>query len=142
MNRLEEFLYFVGRQGLPGRQRTAQGGQAMGRWINAAAALAVTAILTTALAASAGAAGPAPGSPEYFQRDNQNMADAYGRQTAPDGQLNPNYLSALPAGTNAGYLQQVANQAANPTRPVLDPAHLVPGWNHGTPYRPAWPGAP
>ena len=31
--------------------------------------------------ASAGAAGPAPGTLEYLQRDNQNIADAYGRQT-------------------------------------------------------------
>ena len=33
------------------------------------------------------AAGPQPGTPEYFQRDNQNMNDAYGRETGPGGQL-------------------------------------------------------
>jgi hypothetical protein len=44
------------------------------------------------------------------------MLDAYGRQSAPDGQLSAAYLAALPGGTNAGYLQQVANQAQNPTR--------------------------
>ena len=38
----------------------------------------------------------APGTPEYFQRDTQNMRDAYGRQTAPDGQLSPAYLAEAP----------------------------------------------
>ena len=43
--------------------------------------------LLLALPAAALAGGPAPGSPEYVARDNQNIKDAYGRQTAPDGQL-------------------------------------------------------
>jgi hypothetical protein len=91
----------------------------MGRWIRATAAVAAAGIVATAAGVgSASAAGPAPGTPEYFQRDNQNMADAYGRQTAPDGQLNPNYIAALPAGTNA-YLQQLGNQAA-PAATLLD----------------------
>jgi dienelactone hydrolase len=97
------------------------------------------AALATAAAASAGG-GPAPGSPEYIQRDNQNILDAYGRQTAPDGQLSPAYVQAVPGGTNAGYLQQVAQQAANPTRPILDPGQWVPGWNQGNAYRQTWPG--
>src|SRR5690349_4190999 len=79
--------------------------------------------------------GPQPGSPEYVQRDNQNMMDAYGRQTAPDGQLTPDYVQALPGGTNEGYLKQVADQAANPTRPIIDPGQWFPGWNGGNPYR-------
>lgn len=113
----------------------------MGRRITAAAACAAAGILMAAFApGGAWAAGPAPGTPEYVQRDNQNMADAYGRQTAPDGQLTPNYIAELPGGTNAGYLQQVAQQAANPTRPILDPGQAVPGWNQGNPYRQTWAG--
>jgi hypothetical protein len=41
-----------------------------------------------ALPSLAAAAGPQPGTPAYIQRDMQNMQDAYGRQTAPDGQFN------------------------------------------------------
>jgi dienelactone hydrolase len=93
-----------------------------------------------ASAAAAAAAGPAPGTPEYLQRDAQNMRDAYGRQTAPDGQLGPAYITASPAKFDAEYLRQVADQAANPTRPVLDPGQLVPGWNQGNPYRYGWAG--
>src|SRR4051812_44685834 len=110
----------------------------MGRRIGAGLALTITWGL---MAATAGwAAGPAPGTPEYFQRDTQNMRDAYGRQTAPDGQLSPNYLAETPGGTNAEYLQQVANQAANPTRPILDPGQWFPGWNQGSAYRQGWSG--
>src|SRR5437763_10497952 len=113
----------------------------MGRRIRTAAATAVAAFLAAGpTSGGAWASGPAPGTPEYVQRDNQNMADAYGRQSAPDGQLNPNYIQELPGGTNAGYLQQVANQVANPTRPILDPGQVVPGWNQGNPYRQTWPG--
>ena len=88
----------------------------------------------------AAASGPAPGSPAYVQRDNQNMLDAYGRQTGPNGQLTPSYVQELPSGTNSAYLQQVADQANNPTRPVLDPGQWVPGWNQGNAYRQTWPG--
>ena len=38
-------------------------------------------------AAPAFGAGPEPGSPEFVQRDSQNMRDAYGRQIGPGGQL-------------------------------------------------------
>ena len=43
----------------------------------------------------AAASGPAPGSPAYVQRDNQNMLDAYGRQTGPNGQHVALYLLDL-----------------------------------------------
>src|SRR5947209_4089416 len=82
---------------------------------------------------------PAPGTPAYFQRDMQNMMNAYGRQNAPDGQLNPNYVAALPDNSPA-YLQEVAEQAANPTRPIIDPGQWFPGWNQGNPYRASWSG--
>jgi hypothetical protein len=57
------------------------------------AALALGAAVAVVLAGNSGAAAapddPAPGSPAYLARDAQNIADAYGRQTAPDGQLSP-----------------------------------------------------
>jgi hypothetical protein len=113
----------------------------MGRRISTTVAFAITGVVAATVGAGTGwAAGPTPGTPEYVQRDNQNMTDAYGRQTAPDGQLNPAYISALPGATNPGYLQQLADQAANPTRPVLDPGQVVPGWNQGNAYRATWPG--
>jgi hypothetical protein len=92
-------------------------------------------------ASPAGAtSGPTPGSPAYIQRDIQNMRDAYGRQTGPGGQLSPEYLKeVVPAGVPGG-LQQVAEQAQNPTRPVLDPGQWFPGWNAGNAFRQTWPG--
>ena len=74
---------------------------------------------------AAHAAGPQPGTPEYFQRDNQNIADAYGRQTAPDGQLgNPHYLPALIAEGNEVGLSQLAQQAATPNHVALTPGNV------------------
>ena len=67
------------------------------------------------------------------------MRDAYGRQTAPDGQLSPDYVQAAPSDPGP-YLQQVAEQAANPTRPIIDPGQWFPGWNQGNPYRQHWSG--
>ena len=48
-------------------------------------------VLTGSSSAVAAPGDPAPGSPAYLARDAQNIADAYGRQTAPDGQLSPAY---------------------------------------------------
>jgi hypothetical protein len=49
----------------------------MGRRIRITLAFAIAGLLTAAFAAgSAWAAGPTPGTPEYVQRDNQNMTDA------------------------------------------------------------------
>ena len=94
-----------------------------------------------ALPASAGAAAPAPGSPEYIARDTQNIADAYGRQTAPDGQFNnPAYTAALvPDSTEMG-LRQLAEQAAAANRLAITPGQLFPGWNEGNPFRRGWAG--
>jgi hypothetical protein len=70
------------------------------------AALALGAALAVVVSGSSGAAAapgnPAPGTPEYVARDVQNIADAYGRQTAPDGQLSPAYGLA-----GAGYIGPV-----------------------------------
>jgi hypothetical protein len=109
--------------------------------VPAAAVLAT--VLTVAVPGTAGAAasGPAPGSPEYLARDAQNIADAYGRQTAPDGQLNPAYGLANAQVIGPAYEAQLAAQAATPTRPALDPGMAVPGWNAGNPYRASWDGS-
>lgn len=100
-------------------------------------AAAPAALGTTARAAS----DPTPGSPEYVQRDNQNMQDAYGRQTGPGGQLNnPEYSTALTQ-TNIGLsLHQLAQQLATPTRLALTPGNVFPGWNAGNPFREEWAG--
>ena len=89
--------------------------------------------------ASASAAGPAPGTPEYLQRDNQNIADAYGRQTGQ--QLgNPAYTQALTAEHNEVWVQQLAQQAATPNRLAITPGNVFPGWNGGNPLRRGWTG--
>jgi hypothetical protein len=97
-------------------------------------------VVSGSAAASAAAAGPAPGSPAYIARDTRNIADAYGRQTAPDGQLSPAYGLANAQYIGPVYAQQLAAQAATPTRPALAPGMLVPGWNSGNPYRKDWAG--
>src|SRR3954449_4862557 len=94
-----------------------------------------------ALPSAAAAEAPKPGTPEYVQRDNQNIADAYGRQTAPDGQFNnPAYTQALvPDSTEMG-LRQLAEQAATANRLAITPGELFPGWNEGNPFRRGWEG--
>jgi hypothetical protein len=57
---------------------------------------ALTVASAIAVAEPHAAAEPTPGSPEYVERDNRNMSDAYGRQTGDGGQLdNPEYMPAL-----------------------------------------------
>src|SRR4051812_47044347 len=91
--------------------------------------------------AAAIADAPKPGTPEYVQRDNQNIADAYGRQTAPDGQFNnPAYTEALvPDSTEMG-LRQLAETAAQANRLAITPGEVFPGWNEGNPFRRDWNG--
>jgi len=85
------------------------------------------------------AAGPAPGTLEYLQRDNQNIADAYGRQTGQ--QLgNPAYTKAMVAEHNEVWVQQLAQQAATPNRLAITPGNVFPGWNGGNPLRRGWTG--
>src|SRR3954452_11520411 len=109
------------------------------------AALAVGAALAVVVAGSptamAAPNAPAPGTPEYLARDAQNIADAYGRQTAPDGQLSPAYGLANAQVIGPVYAQQLLAQAATPTRPALSPGMAVPGWNSGNPYRAGWDGS-
>ena len=83
---------------------------------------------------------PRPGSPAYVARDAQNVLDAYGRQTAPDGQLTPQYLLALQRVSTTTETQQLLEQAARPNRPAVSPGNLAPGWNVGNPYRESWNG--
>lgn len=92
-------------------------------------------------AAPAAASDPAPGTPEYQQRDTQNVVDAYGRIVGPGGQLqNPSYLPALVTESNAVGLAQLTQQAATPTRLALTPGNVFPGWNVGNPLRRGWDG--
>ena len=98
------------------------------------------ALALTAPGVAGAATGPAPGSPAYLARDAQNIADAYGRQTAPDGQLTPAYGLANAQHIGPAYEAQLLAQAATPTRPALSPGMAVPGWNSGNPYRQSWNG--
>jgi dienelactone hydrolase len=85
-------------------------------------------------------AAPAPGSPEYLARDAANIAAAYGRQTAPDGQRSPAYIQAAHNEQGAQWFGQLFEQMAAPMRPALDPGEVVPGWNSGNPFRYGWSG--
>ncbi|HEX8067938.1 MAG TPA: hypothetical protein VF520_15580 [Thermoleophilaceae bacterium] len=106
-----------------------------------ARALAVAAIVAGASAAPAAAAGPESGSPEFVQRDAQNMSDADGRVFGPGGQLdNPAYLPALLAGGVPQGLGQLVEQTSAPTRPSITPGIYFPGWNRGNPLRDGWAG--
>jgi dienelactone hydrolase len=102
--------------------------------------LAVAVVLAGSSGAAAAPGEPAPGSPEYLARDAQNIADAYGRQTAPDGQLSPEYGLASAQYINPVFAADLLAQAARPNRPALTPAMAVPGWNSGNPYRKDWAG--
>ena len=104
-------------------------------------ALFVTiAVLLLVPATATALADPQPGSLEYIQRDNQNIADAYGRNT--DQQLgNPAYMTALQAEHNEVWLNQLAQQAATPNRLAITPGNVFPGWNGGNPLRRGWNGS-
>src|SRR3954453_13318808 len=106
----------------------------------AAVSLGAATISASATATSTSAGAPKPGSAAYVQRDLQNIADAYGRQTAPDGQLTPTYVQAVVGQQGVQWANQFFGMSANPTRPPLDPGQLVPGWNTGSPYRATWSG--
>lgn len=106
-----------------------------GRALLAAGAL----LLAAAPAVAATGSGPQPGSPEYVQRDAQNMAAAYGRQTAPDGQLmNPEYSLEFDENVGTEEGQKLEAQAAYPGRPAVTLGLLVPGGEMGNPFR--WTG--
>src|SRR3954467_4769085 len=89
---------------------------------------------TPALAAG----GPQPGTPEYVQRDNQNIADAYGRQTQQ--QSTPQYTQALAAEHTENGFDQIAATLAQPNRLAITPGNVFPGWNGGNPLRRGWNG--
>ena len=102
--------------------------------------LALLLLLATAPTVLA-AAGPQPGTPEYVARDNQNIADAYGRQTAPDGHFNNrDYEVAQVQESNDNGLKQLAEQAAAANRLAISPGNVFPGWNTGNPFRRGWAG--
>jgi dienelactone hydrolase len=103
-------------------------------------ALAIAAaLLATTTGAAQASGGPQPGTPEYVQRDLQNIADANSRQTASDGQLSATYLAALQQ-QNPVFLGQQSTQLGSPDRLALSPGQFFPGWNAGNPYRSEWSG--
>src|SRR2546421_986165 len=97
--------------------------------------------MLAATPASADGKGPKPGTPAYFQRDQQNMQDAWGRELGPDGQfMNPNYGIANLQQMGPLEAAQLARQARAPTDPALGPGNWFPGWNAGNPFRDGWKG--
>lgn len=102
----------------------------------------LAAVLTLSIAPSAHASSqPKPGSLQFLLQDAQSILDAYGRITAPGGQLlNPAYLPALASQIPGVTLAQLLKIAASPTRPPLTAGALVPGWNVGNPLRASWDG--
>src|SRR3954452_12313076 len=101
--------------------------------------LIATALLALPVCAAADA--PKPGTLEYIQRDNQNIADAYGRQTAQGGQFNNrDYEVAQVQESNDNGLEQLAEQAAAANRLAITPGNVFPGWNTGNPFRRGWAG--
>ncbi|MBV9293548.1 MAG: hypothetical protein JO222_13955 [Frankiales bacterium] len=107
-----------------------------------ALAIAVPAVAATAADGDGSGVGrgPKPGSAAYLARDAQNIADAYGRQTGPGGQFTAAYVQAALNEQGAQGMAQLFEQAAEPTRPALDPGEVVPGWNSGNPFRYHWAG--
>lgn len=100
----------------------------------------LTALLATVTPADADPA-PEPNTPAYVARDLKNLTDAYGRVIGPGGQLaNPSYLPALIKESTLISATQLLQQAANPLRPAITAANLVPGWNVGNPLRAGWNG--
>src|SRR2546423_8654795 len=100
--------------------------------------------LTAALLLSAPAhasSGPKPGAPEYVQRDNQNIVDAYGREFGPGGQVNnTEYTKALITEHGNVWWRQLGQQLAIPNRIAITPGNFFPGWNGGNPLRGGWAG--
>jgi dienelactone hydrolase len=90
------------------------------------------------LAAGAQAAGPKPGTPEYVERDNQNIQDAYGRQTGQ--QLTSAFTQAILVEHTENGLHQLAEQVATPGHLAITPGQWFPGWNGGNPFRRGWTG--
>jgi pimeloyl-ACP methyl ester carboxylesterase len=109
--------------------------------LTALTALTAVAVGSTSARAGTTQPGPVPNSPAYVARDLANIADAYGRQTGPGGQLaNPSYFPALVKESTLLTATQLLNQVATPLRPVLSAGQLVPGWNVGNPLRAGWNG--
>jgi len=102
----------------------------------------LVAVCVLSLAAGpAHASGPKPGTPEYFQRDNQNMQDAYGREFGPGGQVNnTNYTQAVITQHGETWWRQLGQQLAIPNRIAITPGNFFPGWNGGNPLRAGWAG--
>jgi dienelactone hydrolase len=93
------------------------------------------------IAPAAHADAPRPGTPEYSQRDNQNMQDAYGRQFRPGGQLSdPAYAQAEIQQHGEEWWSQLGQQLATPTRIAASPGNVFPGWNGENPFRRGWSG--
>lgn len=95
--------------------------------------------LSAVLATSAGASpvpDPEPGTPEYVQRDLENVALMYGRNR--DQATNPDFAARLFPNGAASSVENLADQAERPTRPVISLSQLLPNGRVWDPYRLDW----
>lgn len=125
----------------PARRRLARRITALAVAFGSAFALAGAPAPARAADDPLGPLAPVTGLLTGLPSDLQAMADAYGRITGPNGQLqNPAYLPALVQQSTAGSIESLRNLAASPTRPSLTGGALVPGFNVGNPLRAGWNG--
>lgn len=101
----------------------------------ATVALALVAVLVAA-ASPAGADDPAPGTPEWFQRDAANQHYATGRHQ--DQLTNPEFGRLGMAGIVSNYPDNVADQGAHADRPMVTLGQWIPGGDVGDPMRLHW----
>ncbi|MHB8670152.1 MAG: hypothetical protein ACYDAD_06270 [Acidimicrobiales bacterium] len=80
---------------------------------------------------------PAPGTAEWQLRDAQNMAHAMGRLTM-DQYSNLAYQRARDAALPGTYGAGLSRQLADPSRPNVTAAQLVPGATNADPFRLDW----
>jgi hypothetical protein len=115
----------------------------MSRRSTAAGALGAAAgilVMTVFPAGAAPVKGPQPGSPAYLQRDNANIAAAFGRETGPQGQIqDPDYLPTVTGAAASTEAHQVDGQLSRPTRPAITLGAVIPE-GVGNPYRSGWAG--
>lgn len=96
--------------------------------------LAVAALVAAAPAVTA--ADPDPGSPEWVQRDLDNMARSAGRMV--DQQANPAFHQTFAVETPGLVAGGLSDQLAHPDRPIVTLGQLVPGGRTTDPFRVDW----
>jgi dienelactone hydrolase len=79
---------------------------------------------------------PEPGSAEWYQRDLENMARMTGRTI--DQVTNPLFVEKLGVEGNTLFMDNIMDQIAHPTRPIVSLSQLLPGGRAADPFRRDW----